>query len=81
MSKPREKYCAYCGATQERFLAVETVARMLDCSPETVRGWVKERKIGSVRVNGLRRIPAASLSEITTQLPSIKELVGEAMTD
>ncbi len=79
MSEPR--YCSHCGGTMERFLSVETVSRLLDCSPETIRGWVRERKIGSVRVNGLRRIPAASLHEITTQLPSIKVLAAEAMAE
>ena len=60
---------------------METVARMLDCSVETIRGWIKDRTIGSVKVNGLRRIPAASLDKITTRMPSIEELVDAAIAD
>ena len=69
-----ERYCSHCGGTKERYLSVETVATLLDCSVDTVRGWVRERKIGSVKLGGLRRIPAASLEKFTTKLPSIMEL-------
>ena len=75
------KFCQYCGQPGERYLRVESAARLLDCSPETIRGWVRERKIGSVKVGGLRRIPAASLEKITTRIPSIEELVDAAMAD
>ena len=60
---------------------METVATMFDCSVETVRGWVRERKIGSVKLGGLRRIPAASLEKFTTEVPSIMELADAAMAD
>lgn len=79
MTEPR--YCSYCGGTGERFYSVETVASILDCSVETVRGWVRERKIGSVKLGGLRRIPAASLEKFMTQIPSIEDLAAETMAD
>lgn len=54
---------------------------MEDCSVETVRGWVRERKIGSIKVGGLRRIPAESLEKFKTRIPSIDELTDEALLD
>lgn len=75
--KPR--YCSYCGGTQERFYSLETVAIMLDCSVETVRGWVRCRQIGSTKAGGLRRISAYSLERFLTKLPSIDEMAQEAI--
>ncbi len=75
------RYCPYCGSIQDRFYSVETVATILDCSPETIRGWIKDRKIGSIKVGGLRLIPLTSLEKITTQRPSIEELTADTMAD
>ena len=75
------RFCPCCGGTQEQDYSAESVARMEDCSVETVRGWVRERKIGSIKVGGLRRIPAESLEKFKTRIPSIDELTDEALLD
>ena len=76
-----EKYCSFCGSPQERYYSAETVAKILDCSPETIRGWIKDRTIGSVKVRGLRRIPEANLERVITRIQSIEEMVTDAMAD
>lgn len=74
-----ERYCAYCGANQERFFSVDTAAKMLDCSPQTIWCWVKERKIGSVKFGGLRRIPSGEIEKLGIKCPSLGEVVDKAL--
>ena len=73
------KYCQYCGGVSDRFYSVDTVAVMLDTSPETVRSWVKDRRIGSVKFGRLRRIPARELEKMAQRFPSLEEIAKEAM--
>ena len=75
------RYCSYCGSTQDRYYSAETLAKILDCSPETIRGWIKDRKIDSIKVGGLRLIPLTSLEKITSQRPSIEKLTADTMAD
>ncbi len=79
MRAGKQKYCSYCGANQERFHSVESVAGILDCSVETVRGWIKDRSIGSVKIGGLRRIPATELKKMTINWPSLGEVAENAV--
>ena len=74
-----DRYCSYCGATGERFYSVDTAAKMLDCSPETIWSWVKERKIGSVKFGRLRRIPATEIEKMAVKCPSLGEVVDKAL--
>ena len=73
------KYCEYCGQPGERFYSVETAARLLDCSVETVRSWVQDRTIGSVKIGRLRRIPAHGLDKMIQRFPSLEEVAEEAL--
>ena len=75
----RGKYCKYCGGVSERFYSIETAAQLLDCSVETVRSWVKDRTIGSVKVGRLRRIPAHELDKMIQRFPSLEEIAEEAL--
>ena len=81
MRRDAGKFCSYCGASNERYYSVPTTAAIVDCSTETVWGWVKDRKISSVKINGLRRIPAAELEKITTLLPSIEQIAASALEE
>lgn len=45
----------------ERLLSVEDVAERLGCSIRTVRRWIADGSLDSVKVGGLRRVTAASL--------------------
>ena len=81
MTSPQEKFCPYCGSNHERYYSVETAAAILDCSPKTIRGWINDRTIGSVKVGGLRRISAEDLGRIMEKLPSIEQMAKEAMAD
>lgn len=76
-----QKYCSYCGSTQERYYSAETVAEILDCSPETIRGWINDRKIDSFKIRGLRRISEADLKKVISRRQSIEQLTVDAMID
>ena len=78
-ARPKARFCQYCGSTGERLYSVNTVAVMLDCSPETIWCWVKERKIGSVKFGRLRRIPAKELKKLGIRCPSLGEVVENAV--
>ena len=71
-----QKYCSYCGSCQERYYTVETAALMLECSIETVRYWIKERRIGSVKFGRLRRIPAHELDMMAKWFTSLEEALN-----
>ena len=75
------KYCQYCGQPGERYYSPETLATILDCSVETVRDWIKKRTLGSVKIGGLRRIPASEIEKITIQLPSLQDFTEEALAE
>ena len=74
-----QKYCEFCGQPGERYYSPETLAAILDCSVKTVRGWINDRTIPSVKVNGLRRISAKDLASIMEKLPSIEQMAAAAM--
>ncbi len=63
----------------ERFYSVGTVALMLDCPVETVRSWIKDRKIGSVKIGRLRRVPARELEKMAQRFPCLEEIAKEAV--
>ncbi|MFO7889896.1 MAG: helix-turn-helix domain-containing protein [bacterium] len=45
----------------ENFLKVDTVADLIEVSPETVRSWMKKGKIRSYKFGGARRIRETDL--------------------
>ncbi|MFC1481066.1 helix-turn-helix domain-containing protein [Candidatus Neomarinimicrobiota bacterium] len=75
MNGKQHRFCSFCGSYQDRYYSVKTVATMLDCSVETIRGWIKEGSIKTVKAHGLRRIPAKSLNHIIIEVPSIKDII------
>ena len=48
----------------------------MECSIETVRYWIKERRIGSVKFGRLRRIPAHELDKMAKWFPSLEEALN-----
>ncbi len=77
--KAVHKYCPYCSQPGERYYSPETLAAILDCSIKTVRGWINDKSIGSVKVGGLRRISAGQLEAFIKDVPSFEQLAEEAM--
>lgn len=47
----------FLGRKVEAHYSVETVAVMLDAQPETVRGWLKARRLRAVKLGGARQAP------------------------
>lgn len=74
-----QKYCPYCGTSGERFLSPESVATVLDCSVETVRGWIKAKVIGSIKIGRLRRIPYEEIEKIIIDFPAINQSVRDIL--
>ncbi|MFC1746894.1 helix-turn-helix domain-containing protein [Candidatus Neomarinimicrobiota bacterium] len=79
MPKQRQKYCAYCGSSLEKLYSVESVADLLDCGKDTVRGWIRDRKIGYSKIGRMVRIPQSEIDKIITRRPSIDNLVTETL--
>lgn len=79
MAQSTSKYCPYCGGCTERYLSVETAATVLDCSVDTIRSWIRERRITSVKIGRLRRIPASALDKMVIEYPSLGEVVESAV--
>ena len=73
-------YCSHCGAAQERFYSVETVARMLDCSPQAIRNWIRDREIGFKKFGRMVRIPASEIEKRGEYYPTVKESVDELLS-
>jgi excisionase family DNA binding protein len=47
---PGRSLFLFCGRKVEPHYSPETAAALLDKSPETVRGWIKDRRIRKVKV-------------------------------
>ena len=62
----------------DRFLKIETAAKMLDVSVWTIRKWVAERRIRTYRFGRAVRIREADLLDFAKVLPSVGELKAEA---
>ena len=61
MKKSREKFCTYCGSNQQKMYSVKSLAAMIDCSEQTVRGWIQGRNIGYIRIRGLSKNPSGRI--------------------
>ena len=70
------KYCEYCGQPGERFYSPETLATILDVSAETIRYWIKKRRIGSVKFGRLRRIPAHEVEKMADRFPALEDALN-----
>lgn len=80
MKKPSEKFCAFCGSSQEKMYSVKSLSALIDCSEQTLRAWIQDRTIGYVKIGGLVRIPQAELEKLMERRPSIDESVNEALS-
>ena len=72
----KQKYCAYCGQTGERYYSPETAAIIMEVPLDTVRYWIKERRIGSVKFGRKRRIPAHEISRMAEHFPALEEALN-----
>jgi len=50
-------------ATNQQLLTVQDVAKMLKCSLQTVRNYIKEGKLIAYKIEGMYRIPNNKLQE------------------
>ena len=50
-------------ATNQQLLTVQDVAKMLKCSLQTVRNYIKEGKLTTYKIEGMYRIPNNKLQE------------------
>ena len=78
--KHPRKYCEFCGKPLEHFYSIESAAQLLDCSQQALRNWVRDRRIGFVKVERMVRIPESELSKIIQYFPSMKDSVRELLT-
>ena len=79
MGKSNNRYCPHCGSPHERYYSIETAAVMLDCSPQAVRNWVRDRKIGYQKFGRMVRIPAAEIERFGEYHPTLEETAAEML--
>ncbi len=60
----------------DRFIKIETAARMTELSPETIKKWVRHRRIRSYKFGRAVRIRESDLLKFAKELPSRKEIVA-----
>ena len=60
----------------DRFIKIETAARMTELSPETIKKWVRHRRIRSYKFGRAVRIKESDLLKFAKELPSRKEIVA-----
>jgi len=61
---------------KNRFIKIETAARMTELSPETIKKWVRQRRIRSYKFGRAVRIRESDLLKFAKELPSRKEIVA-----
>ena len=66
----------------EQTLAVRDVAESLSLSPATIRLWIRQRKIGYVRLGRAVRIPVSEVRRIVERgtVPALQSTVGVALS-
>jgi len=64
----------------DRFLKIETAAEMTELSVETIRRWVKERRIRTYRFGRAVRIRESDLMKFAEVRPSVKEVREKSLT-
>jgi excisionase family DNA binding protein len=65
--------------THDRLLSVAEAAKSLTLKPVTVRAWVAARKIASVRIGRVIRIPAAAVRDVLDR--GYRPAMGDDDTD
>ena len=61
---------------KDRFIKIETAAKMTELSPETIKKWVRQRRIRSYKFGRAVRIRESDLLKFAKELPSRKEIVA-----
>ncbi len=61
---------------KDRFIKIETAARMTELSPETIKKWVRQRRIRSYKFGRAVRIRESDLLKFAKELPSRKETLA-----
>lgn len=61
---------------KDRFIKIETAARMTELSPETIKKWVRQRRIRSYKFGRAVRIKESDLLKFAKELPCRKEIVA-----
>ena len=61
---------------KDRIIKIETAARMTELSPETIKKWVRQRRIRSYKFGRAVRIKESDLLKFAKELPSRKEIVA-----
>ncbi|UCH64116.1 MAG: helix-turn-helix domain-containing protein [Fidelibacterota bacterium] len=76
---PNEKYCPYCGGHLDRYISVDHLSVILDCSPETIRDWIKRGKFGYSKFGRSVRIPWSEIEKFGEFHPSAEESINELL--
>jgi len=61
---------------KDRIIKIETAARMTELSPETIKKWVRQRRIRSYKFGRAVRIKESDLLKFAKELPSRQEIVA-----
>ncbi len=60
----------------DRFLKIETAAKMTELSPETIKNWTKQRRLRSYKFGRAVRIRESDLLKFAKERPSRQETLA-----
>jgi len=79
MAHRKNNFCSQCGSPLEKMYSVESAAKLIDGSEQTIRKWIQNRQIGYVKIKRLVRIPQSELDKIIERRPSMDEIVHDIL--
>ena len=74
MKRRTEKcFCEYCGSPLEKYLSVESAAKLYDCSEQYFRNQIRDKKISVIKLGRLVRLPVSEIEKLKIERPSIDD--------
>ncbi|MCH7575810.1 MAG: helix-turn-helix domain-containing protein [Candidatus Marinimicrobia bacterium] len=73
----RAKYCPCCGDYQERYLTVDSAAKIYDISSAGIRGMLRRREITYYKIGTRTRIAKSDLDNLLVKHSSVREIVPQ----
>ena len=77
MVTPSTKYCAHCGANQERYLSVKSAAKIFDHTEDAIRAMIKRRDIPFYKRESRIYINYREFEELLIRYPSESEIISD----
>ena len=61
---------------KDRFIKIETAAELTELSPETIKKWIRQRRLRSYKFGRAVRIRESDLLKFAKEIPSMQETLA-----